>query len=88
MIYSIYSKKDTTIYEGDANTYQPDVDKMNSGIDEILEIKKTVSSSKTVNTYNSRILLHFDIDWPKINSGRPFAHCNRVSFCTSKFIHI
>jgi len=80
MIYSIYSKKDTTIYEGDADTYQPDIDKMNSGIDEILEIKKTVSSSKTVNTYNSRILLHFDIDWTKIDSGSAFTTASNIAY--------
>ena len=80
MIYSIYSKKDATIYEGDANTYQPDIDKMNSGIDEILEIKKTVSSSKTINTYNSRILLHFDIDWTKINSGIAFTTASASAY--------
>lgn len=89
MIYSIYSKKDTTIYEGDASTYQLDVDKMNSGIDEILEIKKTVSSSKTVNTYNSRILLYFDIDWTKIDSAKEFTsgsatHSAFLNLYTSK----
>lgn len=53
MIYSIIAKKDATIYERSSS--------MNTGIDEILEIEKTVSSSGTSNIYNSRILIKFDI---------------------------
>jgi len=69
MIYSIYSKKDATIYEGTAASEDVDTEYMNTGIDEILEIQKIVSSSLTANTYNSRALVYFDIDWSKINAG-------------------
>tara|TARA_R100000315_G_C5232416_1_gene143449 strand:- start:1170 stop:2348 length:1179 start_codon:yes stop_codon:yes gene_type:complete len=69
MIYTIYSKKDATIYEGTGAAADIDTFYQNTGIDEILEIQKLVSSSTTANTYNSRILTHFDIDWTKINAG-------------------
>ena len=69
MIYSIYSKKDATIYEGTAASTDLDTVYQNTGIDEILEIEKLVSSSQTTKTYNSRILCQFDIDWTKINAG-------------------
>ena len=53
MYYSITAKKDATIYERSET--------LNSGIDEILEIEKTSSSSGTTNTYNSRIIIKFDL---------------------------
>jgi len=53
MIYSIAATKDATIYERSGS--------MNTGIDEILEIEKTVSSSSTTNIYNSRALIKFDL---------------------------
>ena len=54
MRYSITAKKDATIYEASAS--------MNSGIDEILELSKIVSSSTTTNVYNSRILIKFPLE--------------------------
>jgi len=53
MYYSITAKKDATIYERSES--------LNAGIDEILEIQKTVSSSNTVSIYNSRILIKYDL---------------------------
>ena len=53
MIYSITSSKDTTIYE--------ELITKNSGLDEILELEKIISSSETNKTYNSRILSYFDL---------------------------
>ena len=53
MYYSITAKKDATLYERSES--------LNSGIDEILEIEKTISSSGTTDTYNSRILIKFDL---------------------------
>lgn len=52
MIYSLFPTKDATLYEFSSS--------MNSGIDEILEITKIVSSSKTPDTFNSRIVIDFD----------------------------
>ena len=53
MRYSITAKKDATIYERSGS--------MNTGIDEILELAKVVSSSDTTNIYNSRALIKFDL---------------------------
>tara|TARA_R110000824_G_scaffold270366_3_gene458817 strand:- start:1580 stop:2755 length:1176 start_codon:yes stop_codon:yes gene_type:complete len=53
MIYSIKPNRDTTIYEATSS--------MNTGIDELIEIVKTVSASTTSNTFNSRILMDFDL---------------------------
>ena len=53
MIYSIKANRDTTLYEATAS--------MNTGLDEILELTKTVSASNTANTFNSRILIDFDL---------------------------
>jgi len=53
MYYSITAKKDATIYERSES--------LNAGIDEILELEKTISSSGTSNIYNSRILIKFDL---------------------------
>ena len=53
MIYSIKANRDTTIYESTSS--------MNTGIDEVLEISKIVSASNTANTFNSRILIDFDL---------------------------
>jgi hypothetical protein len=69
MIYSIFASKDATIYEGTTGTADVNMRYTNTGIDEILEIRKTVSSSLTANTYLSRALVKFDIDWTKINGG-------------------
>jgi len=53
MIYSITSSKDTTIYEQFVTK--------NTGLDEILQLEKIISSSETAKTYNSRIMSHFDL---------------------------
>ena len=53
MIYSITSSKDATIYE--------EFITKNTGLDEILQLEKIISSSETNKTYNSRILSHFDL---------------------------
>ncbi len=56
MIYSIFPTKDATIFENSAS--------MNTGIDEILEITKMISSSAAPvenKIYNSRVLMQFDI---------------------------
>ena len=53
MIYSITSSKDTTIYE--------EFITKNTGLDEILQLEKIISSSETNKTYNSRIMSHFDL---------------------------
>ena len=59
MIYSIKSKFDTTIYEKlEDGVYSSSV---NTGIDEVLEIEKVVSSSLGTGPFNSRILIKFDI---------------------------
>lgn len=59
MIYSIGAKFDTTIYEKlEDGIYSSSV---NTGIDEILEIEKVVSSSLGTGPFNSRILIKFDI---------------------------
>ena len=54
MIYSIFPSRDATIYE---NTQSA-----NTGIDEILEISKVVSSSMEPGVFNSRILIDFNTD--------------------------
>ena len=69
MIYSIFSKKDATIYEGTAASGDVNKAYQNTGIDEILEIRKIISSSGTPATYLSRALIYFDIDWTKIKAG-------------------
>ena len=53
MIYSIKANRDTTLYEA--------TESLNAGIDEVLELQKIVSASNTSNTYNSRILIDFDL---------------------------
>lgn len=53
MIYSIKANRDTTLYEA--------TESLNSGIDEVIELQKIVSASNTSNTYNSRILMDFDL---------------------------
>jgi hypothetical protein len=53
MIYSIRAKKDTTLYEWTSS--------INTGIDEVLEIEKIVSSSRSTNIYNSRVIIKFDL---------------------------
>ena len=54
MIYSIKANRDTTIYEA--------TESLNAGIDEVLELQKIVSASNTSNTFNSRILIDFDLE--------------------------
>jgi len=53
MIYSIFPKHTATVYER--------YPKMNTSRDEILELKKTVSSSEVVGTFNTKILLDFNL---------------------------
>ena len=53
MIYSITSSIDSTLYE--------QYETQNAGLDEVLEITKTISESNTNNTFNTRILTKFDI---------------------------
>ena len=69
MIYSITASKDATIYEGTGAATDLNTKYMNTGGSEILEINKIVSSSKTINTYNSRMLLYFNIDWSVIGTA-------------------
>tara|TARA_R110001592_G_scaffold58821_2_gene178345 strand:+ start:11675 stop:12808 length:1134 start_codon:yes stop_codon:yes gene_type:complete len=69
MIYSTFVKADTTLYEGAPGTPDALMRWTNTGNDEILEVRKIVSSSATATTYLSRALLRFDIDWTKIDSG-------------------
>lgn len=61
MIHTIYSNKDTTIYE-----YYPTI---NTGLDEILELTKTVVGTYV---YNSRALIKFDVSSIQtlINAGK------------------
>lgn len=62
MIYSIYSKFDSTIYEK--------TESLNTGTDQILELSHTTVG--TSSRYNSRILLKFDVSdiETKVNSGK------------------
>jgi len=53
MIYSIFPKSDTTCYE--------QYPTKNTGLDEILELEKIVSSSTIAGLYNTRILMDFDL---------------------------
>ena len=53
MIYSIFPKSDTTCYER-----YPTI---NTGLDEILELEKIVSSSTVAGLYNTRILMDFGL---------------------------
>ena len=53
MIYSIFPKHTATVY----SRYPT----MNTSKDEILELNKTVSSSEVVGTFNTKILLDFDL---------------------------
>jgi hypothetical protein len=53
MIYSIFPKHTATVYER--------YPKMNTSRDEILELKKTVSSSEVSGTFNTRILFDFGL---------------------------
>ncbi len=53
MIYSIKANRDTTLCEFTSS--------MNTGVDEVLQIQKIVSSSNTAKTFNSRILIDFDL---------------------------
>jgi hypothetical protein len=59
MIYSITASKDATIYEKvQEGIYSSSI---NTGIDEVLNIDKVVSSSLGSGPWNSRILIQFDI---------------------------
>jgi len=53
MIYSIFPKADTTCYQ--------QYPTKNTGLDEILELEKIVSSSTIHGLYNTRILMDFDL---------------------------
>ena len=53
MIYSIFPKADTTCYQ--------QYPTKNTGLDEILELEKVVSSSIVAGLYNTRILMDFDL---------------------------
>jgi hypothetical protein len=63
MIYTIFSLKDTTIYEK--------TESLNSGIDSILELKHELVDP-SASLYNSRILMKFDLSElnEKINSNK------------------
>jgi hypothetical protein len=50
MIYTIYAQKDATIYER--------TESLNTGTDQILELKHEYPDNS--NIYNSRILIKFD----------------------------
>ena len=55
--YQLYTESDATLYEK--------YNKRNTGIDQILELKKTYSGSRLdgnyqANTYNTRILINFN----------------------------
>ncbi len=65
MIISIFPRKDTTLYSAAVS------ESVNTGIDEILEITKIISSSGTTQVTNTRILVDFDLDWisSSIQSG-------------------
>ena len=52
MIYSIFPSRDATVYENTASA--------NTGVDEILELTKVVSSSNQPGIFNTRILIDFD----------------------------
>ena len=59
MIYSITASKDATLYENiQEGIYSSS---MNTGIDEVLNIEKVVSSSFGSGPWNSRVLIQFDI---------------------------
>lgn len=62
MIYTIYSKFDSTIYEK--------TESLNTGTDQILELSHTTVG--TSSRYNSRVLLKFDVSdiETKVNSGK------------------
>jgi hypothetical protein len=81
MIYSITASRDATIYEGTGAATDLDTKYMNTGGSEILEINKIISSSQTVHTYNSRMLLYFNIDWPGlVGLGMPTASVSRSAY--------
>ena len=63
MIYTVYPYKDTTIYQHS--------NKLNAGIDEILELTKHVKTPEINGINNSRILLNFDIATFKSESAIP-----------------
>jgi len=66
MIYSITASKDATLYENvEEGIYSSS---MNTGIDEILNIDKVVSSSMGAGPWNSRIIIKFDIP-ASVHSG-------------------
>ena len=81
MIYSITASKDATIYEGTGAATDLNTQYMNTGGSEILEINKIVSSSQTIKTYNSRMLLYFNIDWPGlVDLGMPTGSVSRSAY--------
>lgn len=56
MIISIFPSKDATLYEAAVS------ESVNTGIDEILEITKVISSSGTTQVSNTRALVAFDLN--------------------------
>ena len=80
MIYSITASKDATIYEGTGASTDLSTQFMNTGGDEISERGKIISSSQTVNTYNSRMLLYFPIDWSVIGTASIWTTASDASF--------
>ncbi len=69
MIYSFFPDADTTLYEGTPGLPDVNMRYTNTGLDEILEVRKIVSSSNTSATYISRALVKFDIDFKKVAGG-------------------
>tara|TARA_A100001015_G_C15024550_1_gene729751 strand:- start:959 stop:2041 length:1083 start_codon:yes stop_codon:yes gene_type:complete len=53
MIYTTFANKDATIYENNKT--------LNTGVDEILELTKVISSSLQPGTTNTRFLIDFDL---------------------------
>ena len=71
MIYSITASKDATLYEKvEEGIYSSS---MNTGIDEVLNIDKVVSSSMGAGPWNSRIIIKFDIP-DSVHSGSDSAN--------------
>lgn len=70
MQYIIYPKADATIY--DKSEY------MNTGLDEILELEKTFTTSSDGTIYNSRILMKFDV--ADILNSIPVAYQQSASY--------
>ena len=69
MHYFTFAEKDTTLYEKSGS--------LNSGLDEILEVRKDISPSGDVITV-SRIMIKFDLDpISKLKNQKFFLNHNR-----------